>query len=227
MTLITIRQPGYMPNITFFKKILTSDIFVYFDDAQYAIRSWDNRNKIKTPNGSMWLTVPVSDYYLKNLNEVCISNSTNWQKKHLAAIKSSYGKSPFFKNYWSDLESILNRKWEKLIELNFAIINFINSELKINTKTICSSELNVDGKSSEKLLNICKKLNGTIYRSGPMSKNYLDENIFNQSGIKIEYENFDNSPYTQINGEFLPNMSIIDLLFNEGPNSKKFLNDTT
>jgi len=223
MTTVTIRQPGYLPNMGFFKKILASDIFVYFDDAQYAIRSWDNRNKIRNGNKSSWLSVPVIHPHSKKLNEVEISYSKDWITNHVNLIESNYTKTPYFNNYWKDIKLILEKNWEKLIDLNLSLIEYFISVLEINTPRKKSSELEIDEISSKRLLEICKKLNATTYRSGIMGKEYLDENIFKNESIDVIYENFQHPTYNQLGTKFLFNMSIIDLLFNEGDNSKQII----
>ncbi len=223
MTTITIRQPGYLPNMGFFKKIQASDIFVYLDDAQYAIRSWDNRNKICNGDKASWLTVPVIHPYGKKLNEVEISYTKDWNTNHINLIEASYNQTPYFKNYWDEIKSIIEKKWKKIIDLNVALIEHCVSLLDITTERKFSSELKIDEISSKRLLKICKKLNATTYRSGIMGKEYLDEKIFKDESINIIYENFQHPTYNQSGKEFLYNMSIIDLLFNEGDNSKKIL----
>jgi hypothetical protein len=223
MTIITIRQPGYLPNIGFFKKIQASDVFVYLDDAQYAIRSWDNRNKIRNGNVISWLSVPVIHPHHKKLNEVEISYTKDWITNHVNLIESNYTKTPYFNNYWKDIKLILEKNWEKLIDLNLSLIEYFISVLEINTPRKKSSELEIDEISSKRLLEICKKLNATTYRSGIMGKEYLDENIFKNESIDVIYENFQHPTYNQSGTKFLFNMSIIDLLFNEGDNSKQII----
>lgn len=225
MTLVCIRQPGYLPFIGFFKKIQSSDVFVYLDDAQYTVGGWENRNKIKTSTGPIWLTVPVLHPFQQKLRDVKIKPD-NWRKKHMLSIKNSYLKAPFFNEYWNDIEKILNIEWEKLIDLNFAFIEYFNSKLGLTTKTFRSSELDVDDKGSLRLLKICQKLNADVYMSGIRGKEYLDEKLFTDAGIKIIYENFQHPVYHQLHGEFIPNMAIVDLLFNEGDKSKEIIQNS-
>ncbi len=219
MTIVSIRQPGYLPYLGFFKKIQSVDIFVFLDDVQYERGDWDNRNKIKTFDGPKWLTVPTQNKFGAQLNEVQIDNIHNWSKKHKSTIKINYQKSQYFEKYWTEIEKKLDRKWEKLIDLNLALINYVISELHIETKIIHSSKLKIKKSGSEKLLEICKKLNSSTYLSGELGINYLNEEIFKDSGIKIIYEQFEHPTYNQIHGGFISNMSIIDLLFNEGENA--------
>jgi hypothetical protein len=223
MTVVSIRQPGYLPYMGFFKKIQSCDIFVFLDDVQFEKNDWDNRNKIKTSEGIMWLTVPVVHKFGQKLNEIKIANNGNWKDKHRKAIKLNYQKSRFFENYWTEIDDILAKEWDTLIDLNFILIDYFSSKMGINTKTIRSSELNIKSTGSERLLEICKKVSSDTYLSGELGKNYLDEEIFKQSNIKIIYEKFQHPIYTQLGNIFQSNMSIIDLLFNEGEKSKTIL----
>ena len=224
MTNVMIRQPGYMPNIGFFKKIQSSDIFVYLDDVQFAKDDFDNRNQIKTRRGVEWITVPLNrPVFEKNFNEVSISYETDWIKKHCNKISESYKSTPYFSSYWYEIEKILNKKYKLLIQLNFELIKYFIKILGIHTRTIKSSELSITKIKTERLVEICLKLNATCYISGIGGKDYLDESLFDNAKIKLIYENFVHPKYTQVHGDFIKNMSIIDLLLNEGPKSKKIL----
>lgn len=226
MTLISIRQPGYLPYTGFFKKIQSCDVFVFLDDVQFEKNDWDNRNKIKTTEGDMWLTVPVLHKFGEKLNEVKIANTENWREKHRKAIMMNYQKSSFFDDYWNDIDDILTKEWEKLIDLNFNLISYFSSKLGINTKTIKSSELKINSTGSKRLLEICQKLSADTYLSGELGKNYLDEDIFQKADIDIIYEKFQHPHYSQLGKSFQPNMSVIDLLFNEGKNAKRILEES-
>lgn len=226
MTIVSIRQPGYLPYMGFFKKIQSVDTFVFLDDVQYSRSDWDNRNKIRTPEGSMWLTLPILNKSGKLLNQIEIDNSKDWLYKHKAAIKFNYESCPYFDLYWEDIQNILDKSYTKLIDLNISLINYFISVLNIDTKTIFSSELNIQSAGSQKLLEICSSLKADTYLSGELGQNYLDEKIFENENIKIIYEKFEHPIYRQKYSEFVPNMSIIDLLFNEGENSSYILKNS-
>ena len=228
MTNVMIRQPGYMPNLGFFKKIQSCDIFVFLDDAQFAKDGFDNRNRIKSSDGVAWITVPLArPVFGKKMNEVLISYETDWQSIHCNQIYQNYKSAPFFFSYWPDIEKILTCKHRKLIDLNFKLIEYFNHTLGITTKTIKSSELVVTQTKTERLIEICSKLNATCYISGITGKNYLDEKLFLNSGIKLTYEHFIHPTYGQLHGNFIDNLSIIDLLMNEGPRSQKIISEST
>jgi len=223
-----IRQPGYIPNLGFFKKIQSCDIFVFLDDVQFEKDSFDNRNRIKSSDGVTWITVPLArPVFGKKINEVLISYETDWQNIHCNQIYENYKSAPYFSSYWSDIEKIITCKYKKLIDLNFKLIEYFNHTLDITTKTIKSSELTVTKTKTERLIEICSKLNATCYISGIAGKDYLDEKLFSNSEIKLIYENFIHPTYRQLHGNFIDNLSIIDLLMNEGPRSKKIINDST
>jgi len=223
MKLACIRQPGYLPYMGFFKKIQSSDIFVYLDDTKFVEHGWDNRNKIKTDQGSMWLTVPIKRVSQQLLKDVLIANNESWKNKHLRSIKINYTKAPFFNDCWDDLSVIFLKDWNNLIDLNLNLIKYFNQKLEIITKTIRSSELQINSSGTKRLVEICQNVGATTYLSGIVGKEYLDENLFKEAGIKIIYENFKHPIYKQLGNDFLPNMSIIDLLFNEGPNSSELI----
>ena len=222
---VSIHQPDFFPYPGFFNKIFLSDVFVILDRTQFEF-GITNRNKIITPEGA-WtrISVPVKNgQKFFQINDVKINNDMNWKEKNLDLISKSYSKSKFFDLYNTSINSIFEEKWEYLIELNIKILKTIFEWLDVKTKIIFESELNVKGTSSEKLLNICKEVKATKYVSGPGGKNYLDEKIFQKNHIDIEYQKYTPISYSQLNSKsFIPNLSILDLLFNMGYESRKFV----
>lgn len=222
---ISIHQPGYLPWLGFFKKISSSDVFVFLDDVKFVRKQWHNRNKIRTSQGSHWLSVPAKSNVSKNLNDVEIDHSTTWSLNHKKTIQFSYKKSPFFQNYWDFFDELYDEKFEKLIDLNLKIILYLMKVLKIDTKVILSSELNIKETKSDRNLAICKKLDADVYLSGTLGVNYLNIDDFSENNIKVEIQNFQHPIYKQIYEPFIPNMASIDLLFNEGENAAKILRE--
>ena len=222
---VSIHQPDFFPYPGFFNKIFLSDVFVILDRTQFEF-GITNRNKIITPEGT-WtrISIPVkTGQKFFQINDVKINNDMNWKEKNLDLISKSYSKSKFFDLYNTSINSIFEEKWEYLIEINIKILKTIFEWLDIKTKIIFESELNVKGTSSEKLLNICKQVDATKYVSGSGGKNYLDEKIFQKNHIDIEYQKYTPILYSQLNSKsFIPNLSILDLLFNMGYESKKFV----
>jgi len=229
MKKVAIIQPNYIPWKGYFDIINSVDIFILYDDVQYTIRDWRNRNKIKTNKGSEWLTIPVRlekshfHYLIKDVKIV----DKDWGKKHWNKIKQYYSKANYFKEYKDLFEELyLNSKEEYLWEIDVKFISVINNILGIKTKIILSSELNIPKslKKTERLLEILKKINGNIYLSGPSSKNYLDENLLNENGIAVEWMDYSGYPeYTQLFPPFIHEVSIIDLIYNEGKNAPNYM----
>jgi hypothetical protein len=210
----------------FFKKIQSSDIFVFLDDVQFEKNGWHNRNKIKTAENWMWLTVPVKVKLGMNLNEIKIDHSTKWIKKHKKSIELNYSKTEFFSEYWEDFERIFDNKFEFLIDMNIKFISQILKILNIKTKVIFSSSLGITEKKSTRILEICKAVNSSNYISGIMGEDYLNKEEFEKNGISIDVQEYQHPIYKQNYKSFLPNMSIIDLLFNEGDYSGKILEES-
>ncbi|MDP2729862.1 MAG: WbqC family protein [Dehalococcoidales bacterium] len=221
-----IHQPNYLPWMGYFYKIVNCDIFVFLDNVQYTKNGYINRNMIKTPQGAAWLTVGVltKSRHGQLVSEVEINNSLPWSIIHQKSMFQSYSKAPYFKNYASFFQEIYARKWERLVDLNEALIKLICQILGINTvKFLFASELNVSGHSTELLVDICQAVDCDIYFSGPSGQDYMDEQFFVNQRITLRYSDFKHPAYNQLWGDFVPNMSIIDLLFNEGEKSLEIL----
>ncbi len=220
---ISIHQPGYLPWLGFFKKIMHSDILVYLDDVKYVKRDWFNRNKIRTYKGSVWLSVPVQSKSGKNLNEIKIDNTKNWNSTHKKSIKYNYSRSTYLDKYWDFFDELYDRKFDYLIDLNIEVIRYLMRNLEINTTTIFSSELDISASKSDRILDICKTLGATNYLSGSGGRDYLNVNDFEKNNIVVEFQDFKHPVYRQCYEPFISNISAIDLLFNEGKNSTKIL----
>jgi len=222
---LTAHQPVYLPWLGLFQKIAISDAYCYFDDVQYQVKDWNNRNKIKTSNGEIWLTVPVLNkgYRDKKIREIEINNSTDWRKKHWKSILLSYKKAPFFDKYASFFEDVYKRDWRYLTDLNEYMLKWFLDQLQIKIAYHKASELCFNGHKTELVLDMCKKLKADIYVFGSLGKEYAKEEDFLQNGIKIYFQDYAHPVYPQLYGQFLPYMSIIDLLFNCGDNSRSIL----
>ena len=216
---VAIHQPNYLPYLGFFHKLSLVDTFVIMDDTQYD-KKFTNRNKIKVPGNWIWLTVPINKKHKFVANKIVeINNEENWQSDHFKKINHSYSNSEFFKkNYKTFFEKIYSKKWDHLFTLNYELIIQLIDWLDIKIEVIKESELNVKGNSTERLVNISKKIGAETYVSGIGGKEYMNKKMFETNNIKIEYQNFKCPIYKQVfNSEFIPNLSIIDLLFNIGP----------
>ena len=218
---VAIHQPNYLPYLGFFHKLSLADTFVIMDDTQYD-KKFTNRNKIKVPGNWIWLTVPINKKHKFVANKIVeINNEENWQSDHFKKINHSYSNSEFFKkNYKTFFEKIYSKKWDHLFTLNYELIIQLIDWLDIKIEVIKESELNINGNSTDRLVNISKKIGAETYVSGIGGKEYMNKKMFETNNIKIEYQNFQCPKYKQVfNSEFIPNLSIIDLLFNIGPES--------
>ena len=217
MKKIAISQSNYIPWKGYFDLINRVDEFILYDDVQYTRRDWRNRNKIKTYTGTQWLTihVDVKGKYFQKINETKI-NDKYWPVKHWQQIKHNYAKAQNFKKYKDIFEELyLSCKEEYLSEINHKFIIAINQILGIKTKIRFSSEFKIPGDQTEKLINICKQCNATVYISGPAAKSYLDEQLANKENILVEWMNYENyKEYEQLYPPFEHGVTILDLIFN-------------
>lgn len=221
-----ILQSNYLPWKGVFDIIHKVDSFVFLEDVQYTEQDWRNRNIIKTKEGDKWIIVPIKNSNRKGqlICEAEIDNRSNWQRKHYNSFQMSYGRTPFFKKYKWILEDIyLNNKWTNLSEFNIYATKLIAKELKIHTEFIISSSLNVTEKKDDRIINICKKLNANYYLSGPAAKSYIDCSKFEQENIVLDYIKYEYPRYKQLYEPFNHYVTILDLIFNYGPNASYFI----
>lgn len=217
--IIAIHQPQHLPWLGYLDKIDRADIFVLLNNVQYKKNEWINRNKIKTSNGSQWLTVPVSYSHPEKINNVKIDNKTNWGKKHLNALITNYSKSDYFEQHLPFFKDVYSRIWEYLSSLNLHIVEYLVKAFDIKTEIILASDFKLSEEPTERLIDICKILKGDIYLSGPHGRNYLNTERFKDENIGVVFQDFKHPVYQQLYGDFLPFMSSIDLLLNHGPQS--------
>ena len=226
MKTASIMQPTYLPWLGYFDLTNRSDIFVFLDTVQLDKRSWQQRNRIKTPNSEIMLTVPVltKGRFNQEIRDVEIDVSQRFEKKHFNSIQLNYKNSKYYKLYIGELEEIFFGKISGLANLNIRLIKWLSSKIGIKTKFISSSELDVSGSKTELLINICMKINANHYLSPIGSKGYIEKNnLFTNSGIQLSYQNYQHPTYNQLFGDFIPYLSVIDLLFNEGEKSLEII----
>lgn len=223
---ILISQSNYIPWKGYFDNINSVDEFVVYDDMQYTKRDWRNRNQIKTPQGMLWLTIPVEvkGKFFQKINETQVSDK-NWGEKHWKTISTNYSKAPYFKYYKEVFEALYrDESLDNITSINVSFIKTINTVLNITTKITDSRDFElVDGKT-ERLVDICKKCNANRYYTGPAAKAYMEEDLFLKDNISIHYFDYSNYPeYPQLFGEFSHYVSILDLIFNTGHNAKNYM----
>lgn len=225
---IAILQSNYIPWKGYFDLINSVDEFIVYDDMQYTVDDWRNRNKVKTKQGVQWITIPVSKKGRLNMkiSEIKVADA-RWARKHWTTLSNTYARTRYFKEYADLFEDIyLHRAnaLESLSDINFLFMTEINRIFGISTNLRLSSEFELGEGKTEHLLNICKQTGADIYLSGPAASDYLDEGIFNRDGIDVQWMDYNNYPqYTQQHGTFEHGVTILDLLFNTGDNATHYM----
>lgn len=223
--ILTAHQPVYLPWLGLLHKIALAEAFVSFDDVQYQDRDWNNRNRIKTAAGPLWLTVPVFNkgHYDLKLTEVAIRNDVPWRRKHFKAIQLAYGSAPYGKRYLPFFEEVYRREWERLADLNEYILKFLLVEVGIRVPFRRLSEMGLTSKKSELVLEMCKRMNAALYIFGAQGRDYADVAAFHAAGVKVVFQDYVHPTYAQVHGPFVSHLSAVDLLFNHGSDALEIL----
>ena len=207
--------------------IKNSDVFVFLDNVKFEKSSWQMRNRIKTitknQDDQVWIRIPTINVEKETMiKDVLIDNKQKWMQKHVTAFENNYGKNVHDINF---LEEIYEKKWEKLVGFNIEFITKCCEFLEIDTKLVRASDLPVEGKKSRLVLNICKEFKASEYLANQGSKEYLEKDgwMFDKEKIKITYHSFSHPTYKQKGSNFIENLSVLDLIFNEKNNAKKFV----
>lgn len=227
--IVACHQPNYMPWPGYFGKASRCDTFVLLDSVQFPRgASFVNRNRIKVPSGkSLWLTVPVKKKGrgLQSIGEILINNETNWRRKHELSLIHAYSRAPYFRDHFEFLVEIYSKDWVRLLDLNRTIVEYIAQRIGLETQFKLCSEVGAEGKGTDLLVQICKNLGGDTYLSGSAARKYLNEQKFSDSGISLSYFYYYHRAYPQLWGDFIPNLSVLDLLFNCGERALRALLD--
>jgi hypothetical protein len=205
-------------------------VFVFLDDVQYDKRSWRNRNRIKTANGAIWLTVPVHARGCMTegipIHQIRIDHSRPWARKHRAALHHGYSKAPYYGRYEPLLEELYSRTDDLLADFDIALTVALAGELGIvDTRYVRSSSLGVRGAKTERLARILTEVGATHYITGPSARNYLDEEMLHREGVTVEYMTYEYQEYSQLHPPFDPNVSILDLLLMTGITAPRYIWD--
>ena len=221
---IAILQSNYIPWRGYFDLIAAVDEFILFDDVQYTKNDWRNRNRIKTPEGAQWITIPVGQGIGRRIRDVEL-NDNRWQEKHWKMLHANYKRAPHFAAVAAVLEPLWRgRSYTRLSDVNRVLIEAVCTYLGITTTIRASDEFILVEGRSERLVDLCLKTNAECYYSGPAAKKYLDDSLFQSNKIDViwyDYNGYDE--YPQLWGAFEPAVSILDLLFNCGKGSRRFL----
>ncbi len=224
--LVGIHQPNYFPWIGYFYKCIISDIFIFLDTVQFSKGSYQNRVKINTPQRPKWLTAPVNKFSKPgNLTKDITFSNTEWPQKHLTILKHNYLKSPFWDYYYEELFELYKKSKPGLSETNVILIKWIAAKLDISTRFLPASSTNVtEIEPTKRLVKLVKAVGGNVYVHGAGANNYQDNTVFSKNNIGLVETKFQHPEYKQNWGDaFVPGLSILDLLFNVGPEEKGLL----
>jgi hypothetical protein len=225
-----IIQPSYIPWRGYFDLVHRADVFVFYDDVQYDRRGWRNRNRIKTQAGSKWLTIPVLQHGdVPSRDELLLTDARidwdqDWPRKHLAALHHAYHKAPFYDRYADLLGRIYALRHERLIDFTIEVTQLLAAELGITgTEFVRSSDLAVTGSRTERLVRILQQVSANHYISGPSARDYIEDAVFADAGIGLEYIGYDYPEYAQLHPPYDPAVSVLDLLFMTGPEAAEYI----
>ena len=224
--IVSTYQPFFSPFPAFFYKAHLSDLMVILDNVQFPLRTtWISRNRFKNDQGTLWITIPVwkRGLGLQKINRVRICYEGNWRKKHLASLKTSYANAPYFREHLDVVEEMFSGRFEKLVDLNLMIIQYLKKHLRIDTPLILESDLGISAKGNKLLIEICRKVRASNYLAQAATKKYLDAGLFADAGIELDFFRPPSPVYPQLWGDFILDLSAFDLLFNCGPKSHEIL----
>ncbi|HLF74334.1 MAG TPA: WbqC family protein [Anaerolineales bacterium] len=221
---VGIIQSNFLPWPGYFDFIRETDLFIIHDDLQYTKGDWRNRNRIKTPRGVEWISVPV--HYRntsQSIEQTPVDYSSPWARRMLNRIRESYRRAPHFEPYFSELSELLSRPSASISELNLRLIRWACRCLEIDTPIRMSREYAPQGAKTERLIGILTRATASTYLSGPAAQAYLIPQMFEQAGIRLEYKQYNYPEYEQLYPPFVPTVSVIDLLFMLGKEAVFYL----
>jgi hypothetical protein len=223
--LLAADRPNYLPSIEYFHKMQHAGVFVLADDIQYTSPGFINRALIKSAGGKQWLTVPVLTRGKNRqiIKDVKIAADRHWWQKHRKTLQVNYQYAPYWEFYVDFFESVFQKEWVFLLDLNLEIIEFIRATLGIATPLRLASDLNITSRGVERIIDIVKKMDCRQYFAGQHDRSFLQTFLFEAAGVELFFHDFQSPVYRQQFENFLPNLSIIDLLFNFGPEAKQVL----
>ena len=221
---VAVLQSNYLPWKGYFDIIHDVDLFIFYDDVQFTKNDWRNRNRIKTPAGAAWITVPVGQDIGRRVCDVTLPDP-RWAKTHWKTLSQNYSRARHFARYRKFFESVyLGRTWSTLSELNRHLIEAISRELGIGARFEDSRSYALEGQASDRLLQLLDAVGTKSYVSGPAARDYLDEEAFGRAGIRVAYKSYEGYPeYPQLHPPFDHRVSIVDLLFNLGPEAPHYI----
>lgn len=229
-TRVVISQPFFFPWVGLFEQLRLADVFIHLDDAQFPLGrggTFINRVEVKTANGPQWLTVPVLRPGLQLIKDVIIRDEFGWKEKHRKTLKYSYARTPYLNEMLEIVNSVLALPTKNLCELNIHGTELVAAYFGFAPRFCLSSSLGLKSSSSIKVLELVQSQNGDVYITGHGAKNYLDHKLFERSGIRVEYMDYQRTPYPQLHGAFNPHVSILDLIANVGRAGCEYIHSPT
>lgn len=227
MKRIAIIQPSFLPWLGYFEQMARADVFVHFDDVQYTRKDWRNRNRLKSSGAVQTITVPVGkhDYGVSLVNEIRIGDVPQWREKLTRQISCWYAKAPFFLPIFNEISTIILNSGTSLVDLNYTLTDFLRLQLGITTPQHKSSDIqNKPEDKNFKIISICKHHGADILYDGKAAQSFIDTDLFAAHGITVIFQDYRHTPYPQLWGEdFVSHLSVLDLLFNCGPDSREIL----
>jgi hypothetical protein len=224
--IVAASQPYFAPFPGFFYKAHLADVLVLLDEVQFPRgTTWITRNRFKNDQGTLWMTIPVKKkgLGLQNINAVRIYHEGHWARKQLASQKNAYANAPYFADHINFLKTLFSEKFEKLIDLNLEIIRYLIKCLKIDTKVVLLSELGIQARGHQLLIDICRVMGASCYLAQSPAQKYLKPDLFREAEIELKYFKLPELIYPQLWGSFIPNLSALDLVFNCGPKAHEIL----
>lgn len=220
---VAIHQPQFMPWLGYLDKIDRADVFVLLDTVQFKKNEWQNRNRIRTPQGWQWLTVPVLHDFGQRLDEVRINQTVNWAAKHVRALEMHYARAAFAPHFLPQLHRIYERPWDRLLDVTMACLRWLLEALEIRTPLRMASEMLLREEPTDRLIDICRAVGATKYLAGAGAQHYMDFARFEAAGIRVEVQEFKHPVYPQCYEPFVPGLAAVDLLLTCGPEGRHTL----
>lgn len=220
---VAIHQPQYLPWLGYLDKLDSADVFIVLDTVQFKKHEWQNRNRVRTSQGWQWLTVPVIDRFPERIDRVEINAGVAWSRKHRQALRLCYGRAPYWEPFGPALLALLERPWIRIADLNIAVLDLLCAALGILTRRLAASGLPAREDPTDRLIDLCRQVGGTEYLSGESGPAYMYLDRFAAAGITVTAQDYRHPVYSQQFTPFVSHLSVIDLLFNCGPDSPAIL----